>query len=117
MIEKTIKFDEEDIEEPPQDTNDELDELESYEPSKIRYYESPKALGKLYRDIDERVFLQQIQAQSHSKGPLGGHDLLSVVWNYVRDRTALIQWDHCLEFAKDVKDKYVAIVKPLKGSI
>lgn len=81
--------------------------MASYGPPKIRYYESPKILGKLYREIDEHRFFEEIQAQSglsvlySSKA----RSLADPVWKYVRERTALIEWQHYIQFAKDVKER------------
>lgn len=108
LIERTINFEEEDRTETSlNEEDDELDDVASYEPPRYRYYESPKILGKLYRQIDEQRFFEQLQMQSKIPG-LRGTTIRSVadaVWVHVRDRTALIQWRHYIEFAKDVKDK------------
>lgn len=107
LIEKTINFEEEDLETSPNEENDELDEVESYEPARMRYYESPKVLGRLYREIDEQKFFEQMQARSSLPAPNTGmtHSLVDAVWNYIRDKTLVIQWRHYLEFAKDVKER------------
>ena len=91
---------------PPNEDN-ELDEVASYGPPKVHYYESQKALGKLYREIDEHKFFMAIQEQSRMPGFNPGklHSLADAVWNYARDKTALIQWQHYLDWAKDVKDR------------
>ena len=85
--------------------SDELDEAASYGPQKHRYYASEKVLGKLYRDIDESKFLAEIQSPSASKNT-ESRSLVDVIWQYVRNKTAMIQWRHYLEFAQNVKDKY-----------
>lgn len=108
LIEKTINFEEEDqMESHSNEENAELDDMASYEPPRHRYYESPKILGKLYRQIDEQRFFEQLQMQSKIPGLQGNvvRGLADAVWIYVRDRTALIQWHHYIEFAKDVKEK------------
>ena len=107
LIEKTINFDEEDLYTPPNEPDDELDEVESYEPAKMRYYESPKILGQLYREIDEQNFFEQMQVRSHplAGAAAGTQSLLDSVWRYVREKTAIIQWAHCIDLAKDIKEK------------
>ena len=83
----------------------ELDEVASYGPQSLLYYASDKILGKLYRDIDEHDFLSRIQARSRSRQP-EARSLKDEVWQYVRNKTTLIQWRHHLEFADQVKEKY-----------
>ncbi len=110
-MEKKIDFEEEDLLTLP-DEDDELNEVASYGPPKPRYYESQKVLGKLYREIDEHNFFEAIQKQSRmpSVNPSTTHSLGDAVWNYVRDKTALIQWQHYMTWARDVKDRYVALL-------
>ena len=104
LVEKDVALKEED-DMPSPTESDELEEVASYGPQPIRYYPSEKILGKLYRDIDEHQFLSVIQAPS---GPrhLEKRSLRDAVWQYVRNKTALIQWQHYRSFAEDVKDKY-----------
>ena len=81
--------------------------MAKYGPPKIRYYESPKILGKLYRKIDEHKFFKEIQAQSGMSGlhSRKTRSLADAVWEYVREKTMLIEWQHYIEFAKDVKER------------
>ncbi|KAL9104861.1 MAG: hypothetical protein Q9163_000247 [Psora crenata] len=105
LVNKLIKFDEEDdyLESPEE--NHELEEVASYSPPKTVFYESPKVLGKLYRAIDEHKFFQAIQAQSlRSAAP--NLSLADAIWKYVEKKTMLIQWKHHLEFAADVRENY-----------
>ena len=69
-----------------------------------RYYESHKVLGQLYRAIDEHAFFEEIQRQSRSARTLHGSNLAEQVWDYVRGKTALIQYEHFVPFARDIKD-------------
>lgn len=73
--------------------------------SRIRYYQSHKVLGKLYRAIDEHKIFEQIQQHSRQFGvsAIGG-DTLHQVWEYVQKATALIQYSHYTAFARDVKE-------------
>ena len=86
---------------------EEIEELDNFSQPRVRYYESQKVLGKLYRDIDEHKFLQQLQDQSRiSPGSLGGErSHLDAVWAYVQEKTALIQWEHYKDFARDIKEE------------
>ena len=103
LIEKDIDF-EEDDESPSPAASDEVDEVNSYGHPKIRYYESPRILGKLYRAIDEHQFFAQIQAQSGPRD-VKSRSLIDSVWKYVEDKTPLVQWRHHLELATNVKEK------------
>ena len=96
---------------PSPGSNDELEEAESYDPPKIRYYESQKILGKLYREIDEVEFFQQLQSSSESSH-LGGRDIFKAVWRYVEEKTALIEWKHHIELARDIRERYFQCYRP-----
>ena len=106
LVEKNVSFDEVDLATPP-DEDDEFNEVASYGPPKLHYYESQNVLGKLYREIDEHKFFEEIQKQSRMPGsnPDKTHSLADAVWSYVREKTALIQWQHYMSWARDVKDK------------
>lgn len=103
LIEKAIKM--EDVELGEDDANDDLEESPS-ETRRTRYYESQKVLGKLYRAIDEHKFFEEVQRQSTSTNGIRNHtrSLTDAVWRYVQKQTALIQWSHCLDFARNVRD-------------
>ena len=103
MVEKSINFEKEEVAETPDEDN-EVDELASYGPQKKRYYESQKVLGKLYRSIDEQKFLDEIEEQSRNLSR-SNDNLLEAVWKYVRQKTVLIEWTHCIEFAEDVMER------------
>ena len=103
LIEKDIKMEEMELGE--DDADDDLEDS-LFEAPRTRYYESQKVLGKLYRAIDEHKFFEEVQRQSRPVNGSGGQtqSLIDSVWRYVQEQTALIQWDHCLEFARDVRD-------------
>ena len=72
-----------------------------------RYYESDHVLGKLYRAIDERSFLAEIQrrcreAEQHAEAE---RPLIFRLWSFVQRQISEIQWDHHKEWAYDVKEK------------
>lgn len=93
-----------------EDSDDEMDDKdddnEEASMPQLRYYPSQKVLGKLYRAIDEHEIFEQIQRQSRSsKESLNpGQDALGRVWKYVQKVTALIEYEHCLAFARLLKD-------------
>ena len=70
-------------------------------------YKSDKVLGKLYRAIDERVVFQELQKQSSdlAKDNLANQSVMQRVWNYVQGATAIIQWKHHLDWARDLQEK------------
>lgn len=105
-MEENINFEEENLPNIP-DEDEELNEVASYGPPKLRYYASEKVLGKLYREIDEYKFFEAIQKQARmpSINPGKSHSLADAVWSYVRNKTALIQWEHYKTWASDVKDR------------
>lgn len=103
LVEKSINFAEADESEfPPGE--DEFEEVAGYGPRQLYYYRSEKILGKLYREIDEHQFLEQLQGQSLPT-TLTNQSLTETVWKYVSRKTVLIQWNHLLEFARDIKEK------------
>ncbi|KAK3074538.1 hypothetical protein LTR53_002958 [Teratosphaeriaceae sp. CCFEE 6253] len=92
------------------DGDDEAFEGLDTERRPYRYYESQKALGHLYRAIDERQFLTSIKSRH---GPLtspGGTpstilpDLLKHVLRYAH--TNLVQYSHALDHAREVRQSY-----------
>ena len=106
LIEKDISFEEMESPTTPEE-DDEVAEVASYGPPMPRYYESPKILGKLYREIDEHKFFEELQRQSgpSNLNPNKARSLAGAVWNYVREKTTNFQWHHYLQFAHDVKDR------------
>lgn len=70
----------------------------------IRYYPSNKVLGQLYRSIDERDFFAEIQRRSMPAKELQHMSVAEKVWDYVQANAALIQYEHYLPFARDVKE-------------
>ena len=96
---------------------DEEDPVEALSPdvSAIKYYESDKALGFLYRAIDERTFLDDLQSQK-PRNPKSRTDILSQIWDYVRLKTQLVEYSHLVEWAEGVKEEYVVPV-PIRQSL
>ncbi|KAL9584990.1 MAG: hypothetical protein Q9212_001787 [Teloschistes hypoglaucus] len=70
----------------------------------IRYYTSDKVLGQLYRSIDERNLFTEIQRRSTPARELQQISVAEKVWDYVQANAALIQYEHYLPFARDIKE-------------
>lgn len=110
LIENTIALGEGQL---PGDISDEEEvdeELGLKSQPRTRYYESRKVLGQLYRAIDEQHFFAQLQNQSPiPRGVLADENShLDAVWDYVKEKTALIQWQHWSDWARDIKEEYVS---------
>ncbi|KAL8923902.1 MAG: hypothetical protein Q9208_004339 [Pyrenodesmia sp. 3 TL-2023] len=99
LIENSIKLEEMEV----QDEDKDEDVPGEMVPI-TRYYESQKVLGKLYRAIDESDFFTAIQRQSRAVWKPQSLSLAERVWDYVREKTALIQYHHYIGFARDVKE-------------
>lgn len=71
--------------------------------SPYRYYESKKALGKLYRAIDEHeIFADLHQYRINSSVPA----LMDQIWTYVSRKCQLVQWQQHLQEAEEIRDVY-----------
>lgn len=69
----------------------------------VRYYRSEKALGHLYRAIDEHMFLKDLQNASRV-APDQENTMLPALWTYIRQHTEIIQWEHHLDLARQIRD-------------
>lgn len=80
----------------------------------MRYYESEKILGKLYRKIDERSFIQDIQPENTRD-----INLILDVWDYcvgfVTDKNypLTLHWQNHRDFAANLKASYEDSVRSL----
>lgn len=88
--------------------DDEEDVVTALDPegTKMRYYESSRILGELYRAIDEHDFLKKLQEQSTSS-PIAADTkplIVDQVWRYVLRQTRLVQWAHQREHVRDIKE-------------
>jgi hypothetical protein len=81
------------------DDGDDDDDFTNY-----RYYESDKVLGKLYRAIDEREIFTQIQQRATNHNITNMSTVIHKVWQHVQRKCRLIQWEHKLEWARDIRD-------------
>ncbi|KAF1929053.1 RdRP-domain-containing protein [Didymella exigua CBS 183.55] len=91
------------------DDVDDPDSLSVLDPekSRIRYYKSHKALGELYRRIDEKKFFTQMRDSFQTvQTALHGESLLEKLERYV-DREAIgLQWEHHQAFATELREEY-----------
>lgn len=71
-----------------------------------RYYESDKILGKLYRAIDEKNFLAELQRRARELETTDSLEqtLIHRLWAYVQRQTHLVQWDHYRAWAREIKE-------------
>jgi hypothetical protein len=76
----------------------------------LRYYRSEKVLGYLYRNIDEKKFLDDIHDHHGSKVRTGvsSYGLMGKLCNYVIHHATMygVLYDHHMEFARDVRAGY-----------
>jgi hypothetical protein len=72
----------------------------------MRYYESQRILGRLYRAIDEQKFLEELQKQSRTTPTAAdtGQTLIDKVWQYALRQTHLVQWAHHRDHARDIRE-------------
>jgi hypothetical protein len=71
-----------------------------------RYYESKNVLGKLFRAIDEKDFLAELQRRARELEATDPFDqtLIHRLWAYVQRQTNLVQWDHYRPWAREIKE-------------
>ncbi|KAF3004792.1 hypothetical protein E8E13_002785 [Curvularia kusanoi] len=97
-----------DIEDDDVDDPDTLSVLDP-EKGRSRYYKSYKALGELYRRIDEKKFFTQMRDNfetAQTKFAWGGETLLQKLDHYIDRKAVGVQWTHHLEFAKNLREEY-----------
>jgi len=74
------------------------------------YYPSNKILGKLYREIDEDEFLQELQQENYREQGDDEGDVLERLWRYMKVQTNGLlpgeQWQEYSEFASDLRFRY-----------
>lgn len=84
-----------------EEETDPMGDLDNIRP--VRYYRSEKALGHLYRAIDEHMFLKDLQDASRV-APEQENTLLPALWTYIQQHTAIIQWEHHIDLARQIRD-------------
>lgn len=79
----------------------------------LRYYKSQRVLGALYRMINEKDFVNELEWDSSNRQPQSKSvNVLASVWEYVERETAGFLWDHCVKDAHYVRDVYVFHLRP-----
>lgn len=81
----------------PVEPMDEEDEV-----SNIKYYESDKVLGKLYRAINERQVFEDIKKLNIQAND--NPDVMQHVWEFVVSRSQGILWQHLRDKALEIQD-------------
>lgn len=86
--------------------DDEDDAVTAMDPDSkpMRYYESHKILGKLYRAIDEQQFLQSMRSRHNLVKTQETSRLMSRLWDYVQRQNVLVQWTHYKPLARRIKE-------------
>jgi hypothetical protein len=102
----------------PSRTVDDLQDDDDDDFTNYRYYESKKVLGRLYRAIDERKIFEEIQQRSTIDGSTNTSTLIQTVWKYVQRQCHLIQYEHHMQWARDIRDEYIypLILPPMDSS-
>jgi hypothetical protein len=102
IMRNTIEL--EDVDEASNNDNDPVKALDPRLRPTI-YYRSRKLLGRLYRNIDERQFLDDMQKQhAHHTINTAKIPLMKAVWSYVQQEMKLIQWAYQLQTARDIRE-------------
>lgn len=98
----------------------EVEELDDYdddafegideERKPLRYYKSNKVLGMLYRNIDEKQFIADMQKSHHARKRAieSSHSLMNKLLGYVLKQAGelLVSYEHHLPFAREVRAGY-----------
>lgn len=104
MLEHTVK-----LEDDEDELEQNLDPVRTLDPEgqPVRYYESPKVLGQLFRAIDEIEFLREMQTQYHfTPDPKRKQQtLMSRVWSYVCSETRGIIFSHERDEAQQIRER------------
>ena len=87
-------------------TSESDEEDEGGNPSQYRFYKSQKVLGHMYRAIDERKFLKELQGLTQPQQK-SGQDVMRSVWAYVQHQTARFQWKHHVPMAMEIRELYL----------
>lgn len=93
--------------------NDNMDEQElendpvsalDPETRRIRYYKSDKAIGHLYRAIDEHRFLHDLHNDRRQQRDPQDSTLMPKLLDYVRRNNTLLEWKHNRKLARQIKE-------------
>lgn len=95
-------------EQSPRGAADEEDPVSALDPdaNSYCYCESEKVLGELYRAIDEKDFLAELQRRAQELEATNDLDqsLIQRLWVYVQTQMSHVQWDHHCEWAHEIKE-------------
>lgn len=96
-----------DFEDMEEEEDDAFEGIDS-EKSSMRYYTSQKALGHLFRDIDERQFvtkMQQRQRRATLLLPSGQPTLIQSLWSYAKGWASQygVTYDHHKSLARQIR--------------
>lgn len=87
---------------------DEEDLVDALDPDiqSYRYYESDNVLGKLYRAIDEKDFLAELQKRARGVEAADhcSQTLIRRLWAYVQQQMVLVQWEHHRDWARGIQE-------------
>lgn len=73
----------------------------------LRYYKSPHVLGALYRMINEKDFVNELEWDSSNRqAQTKSVNVLALIWEYVERETAGFLWDHCVKDAHYIRDVF-----------
>jgi hypothetical protein len=89
-----------------EDDDEEEDVVTALDPegTQMRYYESQRILGRLYRAIDERDFLKELQKLSKTSSIAAKPTLIDQTCQYAVGQTRLVQWAHQKHHARDIRE-------------
>ncbi|KAI5844566.1 RNA dependent RNA polymerase-domain-containing protein [Morchella snyderi] len=75
--------------------------------TEIKYYESEKVLGHLYRAIDEKKFIHEVKAELKGSGRTGAANVSDGVWQYLEENIPPVyDWTERLREAEQIKESY-----------
>lgn len=82
----------------PRDTED---------PRGHRYYNSDRALGQLYRAIDEDAFFADLEEDTDGSifGRVSNENVLLEIWAFVESEMESMEWSKYLAEAGEIKEK------------
>lgn len=92
----------------PEDDEEEIenDPVADLDPvgRRMRFYRSEKALGHLYRAIDEHQFLRNIHREHKITAYSHVNTLMIKLWDYMKRNTVLVGWEHNRKRARQIKE-------------
>ncbi|KAM0717022.1 hypothetical protein Q7P37_006874 [Cladosporium fusiforme] len=104
LVSTSGELDFEDLDEHDDDAFEGIDE----EKKPMRYYRSEKVLGQLYRNIDEKQFVVEMQRQHHARILDSSSGLLDNLCDYVlrQDSDFGVLYESYMDLARDIRAGY-----------